>query len=211
MNRQSSRIVFSIFLILTGVVALLVTLNVIPLNITLQQPLLAMIFAVGALAFLAAFVTAPRANWWAVIPLMTLAAIALLIGFPGLGEVGASAVFLGLLALSFWIAFITAPRERWWAIIPGGSLLTLTGIALISLDHGDGLVEGGLFFMGIGLTFALVFLAQRASWALWPAGILAGIGSLILLGAGGIASLAFPALLILFGGLMIFRAFKPRS
>lgn len=210
MGNQSGRIVFSIFLILAGVLALLANLNILPLGIALNQPMLAMLFGIGSLAFLAAFVSSLRENWWAVIPALVLASIAMLIGFPVFWSVTGGSLFLGMLALAFWIVFITAPRERWWAVIPGGILLTLAAISLITLDRGDGMVEGGLFFMGIGLTFALVFLVQRARWALWPAGILTGMGSLILLGAGGIAALVFPALLIVFGGLLVIRAFQSR-
>jgi len=196
-------------LILAGVFALLANLKVVPVSLMMRQPLVATMFAVGSLAFLAAFVTALRENWWAIIPSLVLGAIALLIAFPVFWGVAGGGLFLGMLALSFLIIFVTAPRERWWAIIPGGVMTTLTAISLITLGNGDGLIEGGMFFMGIGLTFALVFLVIRARWALWPAGILVGFGSLLLLGAGGIASLAFPALLIVLGGLLVFRAFQP--
>src|SRR5690606_20769768 len=130
-------------------------------------PLLAMLFGMGSLAFLAAFVTSPRENWWAIIPSLVLAALGLLIGFPVLGDAVGGGIFLGMLALSFLIIFIISPREHWWAIIPGGVLLTLAIVSMISEDRSGGSLTGGVFFIGIGLTFALVFLAARQRWALW--------------------------------------------
>jgi hypothetical protein len=119
-------------------------------------------------------------------------------------------MFLGMIGLSFFIIFITGRHERWWAIIPGGVLLTLASVTLVSDQFGDGMAAGGIFFLGLAVTFLVVYLVMRMKWALWPAGALGLMGSFLMLGAGNLASFVFPALLIIVGGFLVFRATRPR-
>ena len=211
MERQSGRILFALILIAMGVLALLNNFNMLPFSIDNNQIFWTLAFGGVGLAFIAVFVTGIRQNWWAIIPGLTLLALGLLIGFPAFwNELGGS-MFLGMIGLSFWLVFLTAPVERWWAIIPGGVLLTLTGVTLISTTRMDDMVGGGIFFLGLGLTFALVYLLARMRWALWPAGVLGFMGALLMAGAGNMASLVLPILLVGAGGILILRALRPRA
>jgi hypothetical protein len=97
----------------------------------------------------------------------------------GTGEWGGS-ILLGGIALSFLLIYLVN-RENWWAIIPGGVLLTLALIISLGSFLG-GFEVGGLFFLGIGLTFALVAVIPNPqgsmAWAWIPAGILTVMGLL---------------------------------
>jgi hypothetical protein len=208
MKNQSWRIIFSILLILLGVAALLANFNLLPVEIDMNASILAVLFAIVALGFLAAFFTGIRENWWAVIPAMPLLGVAMLIGLPVFrGSLG-GAMFLAMIGLAFWIIYIISPRERWWAIIPGGVLATLALTVVVSDYDRSGIVDAGVFFIGLALTFGLVYLATRQSWALWPAGALAVVGSLVMLGSEGVAGAVFPALLIVLGALLVFRSLR---
>ncbi len=118
-----------------------------------------------------------------------------------------------MIGLSFVVIFLTH-REHWWAVIPGGVLLTLGLVASMS-DLGNGFDTGGIFFLGLALTFLMVYFIPtqegRMLWAIWPAGILGVMGMLLLIGSSGLARLVWPAALIFFGGLMIFRSLKARA
>jgi hypothetical protein len=213
MGRQAARILFSVFLILLGVVVLLSNLNVLPFSINNNQVFWLIVFAVAGLAFLAVYVTNARESWWAIIPALTLLGLAGLVGIPALQSQFGGAFFLGMIGLSFWVIYLTR-REMWWAIIPGGTLLTLAAVAGVS-NEGSGFFTGGLFFLGLALTFLVVYLvpteAGRMRWAIWPAGVLAVMGALVMTGAEGAAQLVWPLVLIAIGGFIVFRAFRTRA
>ena len=206
MNNQLGRVLFAIFLIGLGVLALLSNLNLLPFSINNNQTFWLVVFAVIGLGFLATFLSEVQKNWWAIIPALTLLGLAMLVGMPVFWAASGGAMFLGMIGLSFLIIFLTGRQERWWAIIPGGALLSLAAVAVISETPAGGMASGGVLFLGLALTFLAVYLVMRLNWALWPAGVLGLMGSLILLGSGTLASLVFPAMLIVIGGFLIFRS-----
>ena len=117
-----------------------------------------MFFAAGGIVFLY-LVLKDREKWWAFIPGLTLLGLAALIAGGDLfrdftNQFGGS-MFLGSIALSF-IAILIVKPSNWWAVIPAGVLTTLALIA--GIQSGNGMLEGGLFFLGIGSTFAAVGL-----------------------------------------------------
>jgi hypothetical protein len=118
------------------------------------------------------------------------------------------AIFLGLLGLSFWLIYITH-RDNWWAIIPGGVLLTLAGVTLIP---DNSVLMGGAFFLGMAVTFGLVYIlpkpAGKLKWALYPAGILFALGVLTTLGATDLLTYIWPVALLIAGGYVIYRAVR---
>ncbi len=207
MGRQTWRILFSIFLIAMGVVFLLSNLHMLPFELNNNQIFWTAAFGVGGLAFVAAFLSSVNENWWAAIPGFTLLGLAAIIGLPALANVFGGAVFLGMIGLSFWVIF-RVRREVWWAVIPGGVLLTLAGVTLLA--ETDGFASGGFFFLGLALTFLVVYFlptnAGRMYWAIWPAGVLGVMGALIMTGAAGVARFIWPAVLILIGGLLVYRS-----
>ena len=133
-------------------------------------------FGAGSLGFLYVFLT-NREQWWAIIPACSLGGLAVLIAlgmlFPRLGGAFGGTLFLGAVGLSFWIIYFLK-RDFWWAVIPGGALFTLALLPLLS-EFVDGLIVGGVFFLGMGATFALVALLPSPEgdrrWAFIPAAV----------------------------------------
>ncbi len=179
--------------------------------------IIALLFAAGGAAFLAVFVTNTNRNWWALIPGFALLGIGGLIAsntlFPGLAGTLSAGMFLGALSLAFWGIYATHP-EHWWAIIPGGVLLTLAGVTTVG-DTFGGALGGSLFFLGLAVTFGLVYLLPtpqgRMKWAIWPAGACLAMGLIVLLGATGLFNYIWPLALILGGLYLVYRTTQRRS
>ncbi len=223
MKDTKGYIVLGIVLITLGALALLQNLGVLNLldllpYITIESgdvlgtTLTALLFAGVGLIFLVVFVVNVHWNWWAVIPGFTLMGLAALIAFGDrMGEAGAG-MFLGAIGLSFLVIYLVR-REFWWAIIPAGALLTLAVmIPMISAFPGAPMLGPALLFFGLALTFLLVFLLpseeERRPWALWPAGILAVIGVMLLLSLGNLINILWAGALIVGGGYLVLRAVR---
>jgi hypothetical protein len=122
-------------------------------------------------------------------------------------------VILGGISLSFVLVYLSS-KTQWWAVIPAGVLLTL---ALVSgLDNSTlGLDTGGIFFLGLGLTFLVVaWLPQQdgsMKWAYIPAGILLVIGTIITAVSENVFGLVTPVVLVLVGLLIIWRTLFRRG
>jgi len=223
MKNTKGYIVLGIVLIGLGVLALLQNLGVLNLldllpYITIDAGdvfgtlLVTLLFAGGGLIFLVVFVVNLHRNWWAVIPGFTLMGLAALIAFGNrMGEAGAG-MFLGAIGLSFLVIYLVR-REFWWAIIPAGVLLTLAVmVPVISAFPGAPMLGPALLFFGLALTFLLVYLLpseeERRRWALWPAGVLAVIGVMLLLSLGNLLNILWAVALIVGGGYLMLRAFR---
>ena len=212
MKKTNRRFLFSIIggvlLIGAGVIFLLSNLGMITLNWAL---FVGPMFAIAGLIFLLVFITNTD-EWWALIPGFVLIGIGIN-AFMG-QWLGASdgrvsgAIFLGFVGLPFFFIYLSH-HDHWWAIIPGGVLLTLAGVTLFT---GNPLLEGGLFFMGLALTFALVYILPKPSgkltWALFPAGILFLVALVVTLGATDLLGYIPPIALLLAGGYLIIRAIR---
>ncbi len=168
------------------------------------------LFLAGAFYFLRLYTMEYRSRFWAIFPGMAMLGIGLSAFLPSaLG----GALFLGCISVGFWVIY-SNDRSHWWAIIPGGVLLTLAVISV--LDHVDGLATGGLFFLGLGLTFVLVALlpgpVNKNQWAFIPGGILLAFGVFLGLGVQvGLMAYFWPALLIVLGCVLIFFYFFRRG
>ena len=212
MRRFGIRIVGGILLIAAGVLFLLQNLGIFAVGDYLWP----FLFGAGGLVFLYVFLT-DRANWWAIIPGFTLLGLAAMMAMdqfvPQVGETWGAALFLGGIGLAFWVVYLTN-REHWWAVIPGGVLLTVGLVTGLSSAL-EGIETGGVFFLGLGLTFALLaFLPTpegRMKWALIPAGVLLVMGLLITAAATAIINYLWPAALILGGIYLLFRTFGSRQ
>jgi hypothetical protein len=114
---------------------------------------------------------------------------------------------LGSIAVAFGIIYINN-RKYWWAIIPAGVMATLTAIVLLE-PLANGVDMGGVFFVGIGLTFALIYLltkqANAQKWAFIPATILMIMGMIMLSFSTSPLAYVWPLLLILIGGYLVFK------
>jgi hypothetical protein len=170
----------------------------------------AVVFCVAGLVFLYAF-WIDRSQWWPLIPGIALICLGLLMVleqfFPSSNWIGA--IFLGGLGLSFLVIYAFY-RENWWAVIPGGILITLAIVAAVdSFVSGD--VGGGIFMMGMGLTFALVgFLPTKhgpMKWAFIPGAVLFVIGIFLISPFVPMLKFIWPIVLILVGVYFILRNF----
>jgi hypothetical protein len=212
MKRLESRVLWGLLLIVGGILVLLESLGVLAVGDIVWPALMGS----ASLVFLLLFLRAPRTNWWAAIPGFVLLGLTgtIIIDdlIPGTQGDWGGAVFLGGIALGFWAVYLASP-ENWWAVIPGGVLLTLALIAGLSSVF-EGLEMGGVFFFGMGLTFALLAILPtpegRLTWAMIPAAALLLAGALVFAAAAQLINYLWPVLLILGGLYLLYRAFGSR-
>lgn len=168
------------------------------------------IFGAAGVAFLAGLLLTGRRNWWMAIPGFTLLGLSgtiitseLLTFIPFEGS-----IFLGSIGLGFLTVYVIN-RDMWWALIPGGVMGTLALVAAIDQFGDSGDLSGAVFFLGLGLTFALVALVPtpkgRMSWALIPAGVMLVLSMVILTSTTGLLTILWPLILVGIGALILFR------
>ncbi len=215
-KRFDPRVAWGVLLLAAGILALLQNFNVLPGALNLLWTVL----MGGAGLFFLYVYLADRANWWALIPGIILLDLAVVVALSltrlALLEDWAGPLVLGGIGLSFWAVYL-ARREHWWAIIPGGVLFTLAAVAGMDtvFQRMERRVDtGGVFFVGLGLTFALVGLLPtprgRMRWAFIPALVLVIMGLFIFAAAEQLLNYLWPVALILFGLYLVFRTFRPR-
>ncbi len=208
MKRIDWRALVGILLVVVGVLLLLQTFGV--LRVVVDVVWTVVFLGAGA-GFLVVYLGEAR-HWWAVIPGMALLGIGALIGLSivGLDEIIGGAIFLGALSLAFWLVYLRG-RQNWWAIIPGGVLLTLAAVAAID-EVVPRFETGGLFFLGLAFTFALLYLLPtgegRMTWPLIPAAVLFIIGLIIVLATSSVLQFVVPAAVVAVGVYLVVRAFR---
>jgi len=212
MKRFDVRSVGAILLIVVGILLLLQNLGILGGVVALIWSL---IFGAGGAVFLYVFLT-NRTQWWAIIPGFALLGLAALIAldefFPRVGDTLGGMIVLGGIGLAFWVIYFQK-REYWWAIIPGGVLVTLALIVgLESVFEGDEMA--GILFLGLGLTFGVLYFLPtpqgRMKWAIFPAAILLVMGLLFTVAAIGAFQYLGALALILVGLYFLFRVFRSR-
>ena len=213
MKRFETSMIVGLLMIGAGVLFLLTNLGVLGV---LSAVLWSLVCICCGGVFLSSYIN-NRAHWWAAIPGCTLLGLGTLIGLDqvlpdGTGSWG-GALFLGAISLGFWAVYLRTPA-RWWAIIPGGTLLTLAIIAGVS-DRWLGADLGWLFFLGLALTFGLVYAdpaaKRRRAWALYPAATLAVMAGLVVSSFGNAFDIFWPIALILAGLYLGYRAFRMQA
>jgi hypothetical protein len=204
------RVIGGLLLVAAGAVLLLQNLNIVSF---LWEATWAVVLAGGGVCFLLMFL-GRRDYWWAAIPGAALLGLSGLVGLSILrmDAFFGGSMFLAATSVGFWLVYLRT-RENWWAVIPGGVLLTLAVVAGV-----DAVVPrmetGGLFFLGLALTFALVYLLPspggKRSWALIPAGVLFLLGLVITVATSSMLNLLWPAVLIAGGVYLVYRALRAR-
>ncbi len=208
MSSQSKRIFLGVLLILVGVLFLLQQVFSIPFG----GLFIALLFAIGGAVFLY-FLVKDRTKWWAAIPGFVLLGLGALIAmstlFPEFGNRFGGSLFLGFIALGFLLVYLLR-NDQWWPIIPAGVLFTLAVVAGI---RGGGDLDGAVFFLGVGATFAALGLhpmGKTEKWPWIPAGICIALGVLILALSGALvetlAGWVWALILIAVGGFFVVRA-----
>jgi len=213
MKKFDVRNIGAILLIVAGALLLLQNVGILESVVTL---IWALILAAGGLVFLYLFLTERTRHWWAIIPGFALLGAAALVAidqfFPRIGGDVGGMILLGGLGLAFFVIYFQN-REYWWAIIPGGALVTLALITGLESVF-DGYELGGLLFVGLGLTFGVLYLLPSPyKWMKWfiiPAGVLLGMGLLITVAAIGAFQYLGAFALILVGLFLLYRMFVSR-
>jgi hypothetical protein len=203
MKRFDYRILIGAALILGGILMLLDRTGILRGATNLFW---ATVLAVGAAIFLFWFFS-DRTKWWAAIPGFTLAGLAastLLLDRIGWGGLA----LLGGIGLGFWAIYFTG-RERWWAIIPGGVLLTLGVTSVMSEAYGV-VDSGGVFFVGLGITFILVALLAKMKWAFIPAAVLLILGFFLGTPFVGVLEYIWISTLLVVGAILVVSAFRSK-
>ena len=210
MKRTDSSTVLALSLVGAGVLFLLQNLGLLG---AAQNIFWTVLFAASGAAFLVVFAR-DLSRWWAIIPSLTLLSLAALVGLgnlaPAFAKDWGGPLFLGGIGLSFWLVYLSG-RERWWAIVPGGTLLTLALVAALS-ETSPGIETGAIFFLGLALTFGLVYVLPTPQghmrWAIYPAGALLATALLVIAAMGQVINILWPAALILAGLYLAYRSLR---
>jgi hypothetical protein len=206
-----SRILWGVLLIFLGVAFLVQNL----FNLEIGGFFWGVILGLAGLFFLFTFIN-NREQWWALIPGFTLLGVSatIITGMllPRVATIFGGAFILGGIGLAF-VAVYFVDRRFWWAVIPAGVMLTLASITVLDqLLHGRG--TGGVLFLGLGLTFAIVALIPTShrtfNWAWIPAGVLFLMGVLISAITENAFGFVWPVILILGGGILIYLTLSRR-
>jgi hypothetical protein len=213
MERSKRRVLWGLLLVAGGVLFLLQNLEL----LTITPWIWPFFFGATGLAFLIVFLSNLHEHWWAVIPGFTLLGLMASTSMeqiaPQIADTWDGAFFLGSIGISFWVIYLVN-REHWWAIIPGGVLLTLAAITGLPTIMPEA-ETGGAFFLGLGLTFALLSLLPtsegRMKWPLIPAGVLLVMGLLVIASAETLLNYLWPVALILGGLYLLLRALSSRQ
>ena len=217
MRGLAPRAIIGILLIALGVLLLLQTTGLVRIGAFGLALVWAALFGIAGLAFLYVFLADRVGGWWAAIPGFTLLGLGLVIALSELGPRGAGtwggALFMAAISAGFWAIFAVR-SDFWWAVIPGGTLLTLAFVILAS-QATTGEVAGASFFVGLGLTFLLVYYLPTPQghnrWALIPAVILLAFGFLLGTVTTRFVNYVWPLLLIAIGAYLLLRDRRPRG
>jgi len=210
MKLLSSRLLWGLVLVIGGVLLLLDTFGIFKGGSLFWT----IVSVITGLLFLSLYVT-HRDNWWALIPGIIFLAISATIGFnsflPGFSDLNlGGTIILGGIALSFLLVYL-AERGNWWAIIPAGVMTTIAVVAVLDSSTSN-IASGGIFFLGLGITFTLVAVLPTSvgqmRWAWIPAGILGLMGVLILIAEENLINYIWPSALILAGLLLVTRSIR---
>lgn len=207
MNRWNARIWVGAGLLLLGLLMLVERLGILR---GITGLFFGALFLLGGAYFVYRFVNDVRGEWWAIIPGLALVGIGVGSLLSGVLSNWSGFFFLGALGLSFF-AIYWSRREFWWAIIPGGVLLSVAALIAIAVGSKDGFAAVSVLFLGMAATFLVVYVATRQRWTFWPAGVLAILGTLFLIGAAGIAQYLWPLILVVAGAYLVFRSLPKKQ
>ena len=212
MDKMRMNIVWGTIIILVGILLLLITTDIIKININASW-LFGILFFFAFLFFMGLYISMQPKQFWPLIPGIIMLGLSLLILSEEIGLRGSigAGMFMLFIGLSFLVVYIFH-SENWWAVIPAG----VVGSVSLVIFFGD-LVGVGLMFLGMGVTFiALYFILLSTEdkhwWPLIPGGILAFMGILFLFfGPVEFGSYILPIALIIVGLVLIFQSLKKKG
>ena len=133
--------------------------------------------------------------------------------YPALPGDVSGVIAMGGIGLAFLLVFLIN-FANWWALIPAGVLLSSAAALLLSVIS-PGLESGGLFLVGLGLTFGVIGLVPteqgRMRWAFIPAIVLLVIGFVVLIASFNLFALIWPLGLIGAGVFIIYFVIRGRK
>ncbi len=210
MKLLSSRLLWGLVLVIGGVLLLLDTFGIFKGGALFWT----IVSGIAGLLFLSLYIT-DHDNWWALIPGIIFLAVSATVGLnsflPGFGDTNlGGTIILGGIALSFLFVYL-ADRGNWWAIIPAGVMTTIAIVAVLDSNTSN-IASSGIFFLGLGITFALVTVLPTSvgqmRWAWIPAAILGLMGVLILIAEENLINYIWPSAIILAGLLLVIRSIR---
>lgn len=213
MIRGSIRLALGILLLIAGVFILLQNLNI--LQGTIADVFWSLLLSAGSVMFLWVY-SRSRALWWSLIPGVVLGALAITslleIFIPQFASAYGGLIALGGIGVAFFAVYLN-DNMNWWAVIPGGVMLTLGVMDMLDETLGEA-DTAGFLFIGIGLTFLLLYFLPtpygRVSWAVWPALGLIVFGGLVGFGDTDLFNYIWPAVFILAGVAFLFGGTRGR-
>jgi hypothetical protein len=172
------------------------------------------VLGICGLLFIAVFIF-DHTHWWALIPGFSLIGIGGMIFvnqyFGTQDDTYGFAFLMAAIGLAFWLIYISHTKH-WWAIIPGGVLWSLAAASLVDEKV---LGNGTIFFLGLALTFFLVYILPKPMgkmrWALIPAGVLGVLGVATLTGANSWLKYVWPGVVLTAGVLLLIWGVRKRS
>ena len=112
-----------------------------------------------------------------------------------------------VIGLAFLLIFVTN-FKNWWALIPAGVMLSLAAMLLLGFE------SGGVFLIGLGVTFGVLGFVPtehgRMRWAFIPAVVLILVGVFVTLAAYELFDLLWPLGLIAAGLIIIYFVIRTR-
>lgn len=208
MTNQKSGLYIGAAIIVIGVLALLVNINVLD---DIEELFGGALLLLGALIFYSIY-NRDRTKWWPLLPGAVLAVLGvgvMLDAFLPFASDFLGAAFMYAIFAVFALVF-TRDRNSWWAVIPAGITFTLGTIILIdTFDLLDSDLNGVILFLGMGLTFFYLWSLRRdianLNWAIWPAAALLALSILVYVNEIDWVNeeYIFPLLVILVGVLII--------
>ena len=211
--QRNYRTIFGIVLILAGFLLLAQRLGYV--GGQWDDAIRGLSFGLGTFYFASLFFS-DRSRWWAAmlgfIFLSFTASQFIEVFFPAIPGSYAGISILLFIGLGF-LAIYFANKEMWWALIPGGVMLSLsTIVAVENLFPQIAINAGGLLFIGLGLTFLVLYFLRvpgvRLFWAIYPAISLFVFGLFVAFEGEEVWNLVWPALIVLLGLYLIFGAFR---
>ncbi len=211
--KQNYRAIFGVLLILAGVLLIGQEFGIIGGG--WDEIMLGLAFGAGSFFFATMFLV-DRSRWWAALVafiFLGLAASQLIEVFlPSASGSIIGGTFLGLTGLGF-LAIYFLDRTMWWAIIPAGVLVSLTAVTIVEdIPTVSGFESGGLLFLGLGLTFLVLYFlpvqGSRLTWAIYPALSLLVFGILIGFAELEAWAIIWPSMIIVAGLAFIIGAFR---
>ena len=206
MIKNNWRIFLGGLLVILGIASFLDSLNIIPFSGLLWGVL----FVLGGVAFIV-YLFQNKKAWWAIIPGVVLIGLGFIILlsslFPNFNDEIGGSIFFVAISIAFLIVYLMN-KKFWWAIIPAGVMASLAATILVDgLTRFDG---GGVFLMGIALTFALLTilpgLEGNRQWPLIPAGILFVVSLFALFEDFNLSTLVWAVILIVLGVFLVVRS-----